>query len=143
MGYTTKFTGQISLSRQLTMSEAKALLDIHDNPDLASPGCPDSYLRWVPTDDLMGIVWDEGEKFYHYVEWMCWICDHLTNLGITANGSLVWQGEETGDTGTLTVTNSQVNVSKGAIPPKGKARPLTLDRLARLALALEKATGGK
>lgn len=141
MGYTTKFTGQINLSRPLTMGEAKKLLEIHDNPDLVAPGCPNSYLQWVPTDDLASIVWDEGEKFYHYVEWMRWLCDHLTMLEITANGSLAWSGEETGDTGTLTVIDGQVEVSKGAKPPKAKARPLTIDRLARL--ALEKATGEK
>lgn len=137
MGYTTKFTGQINLSRPLTMGEAKNLLEIREDPDLA-PGCPDSYLQWVPTDDLAGIVWDEGEKFYEYVEWMRWLCDHLTMLDVRANGILVWSGEETGDTGTLTVTDNQVEISKGAKPPKAKARPLTLDRLARM--ALEKAT---
>lgn len=36
MGYTTKFTGQINLSRPLTMGEAKKLLEIHDNPDLVA-----------------------------------------------------------------------------------------------------------
>lgn len=141
MGYTTKFTGQINLSRPLTMGEAKKLLEIHDDPDLAAPGNPASYLQWVPSDDLSSIVWDGGEKFYYYVEWMRWLCNHLTMLEIKANGSLVWSGEEAGDTGTITVTDNQVEDVMGSKVKATKVRPLTMDRLARM--ALEKATGEK
>lgn len=73
MGYTTKFKGAITLSRPLTFGEARKLLEFHDDPDIIAGQHPGSYLQWVPTESLDGIVWDGGEKFYEYTEWMQWL----------------------------------------------------------------------
>ena len=134
MGYTTRFTGAIALSRKLTFAEAKELLEIHEmDPNKAKEitGVL-SYLQWVPADTLEHIVWDMGEKFYDYIPLLKWVCRWLKDKGITADGKLFWDGEYNGDTGQLVVTNNNVLVEqdKAEFTPK----PLTLRALGEMAL---------
>lgn len=133
MGYTTRFTGAMALSRALTMQEAKTLLDFNQDPDLIQGDKPNSYLQWVPSEDLQHIVWDEGEKFYSYDEWMTWLIRHLDGIGIKVNGHLYWVGEDRTDTGEIAVIDSQMTVTpnkKAAM----KQKPLTLSKLGEMAL---------
>ena len=92
MGYTTKFTGCINLSRALTLKEAKELLEIAglDRAAVREITGTDAYLQWVPTETLDGIVWDGNEKFYGYVSLLRWLCGWLKERGIEANGELLW-----------------------------------------------------
>ena len=55
MGYTTKFTGCINLSRALTLKEAKELLEIADldRAEVREITGTDAYLQWVPTETLV------------------------------------------------------------------------------------------
>ena len=140
MGYTTEFTGAIGLGRKLTMAEAKELLEIADSGDAKAFTGINAYFQWVPANTLEHIVWDGNEKFYHYVEQLRWLCDWLHDRGISANGTLYWQGEETGDTGTLVVAENVVTENKNAKPETKTPRPLTLDELG--AIALEQVTSG-
>ncbi|MCO5338561.1 hypothetical protein [Delftia tsuruhatensis] len=133
MGYTTRFTGALALSRALTMQEAKTLLEFNQEPDLIQGDKPNSYLQWVPSEDLSHIVWDEGEKFYDYNEWMTWLIRHLDGIGIKVNGHLYWVGEDRTDTGEIAVIDSQMTVTpnkKAAM----KQKPLTLNKLGEMAL---------
>lgn len=134
MGYTTEFTGAIGLSRKLTMGEAKELLEIHDSGKAEKITGIDAYFQWVPADTLEHIVWDGEEKFYYYVEQLRWLCSWLANRQIIANGTLYWQGEETGDTGTLAVVDNLVSVNKNARPDSKSPAPLTLEMLGAMAL---------
>lgn len=136
MGYTTKFTGCINLSRKLTMTEAKELLEIADmdSQDAKAITGTDAYLQWVPTETLDGIVWDGNEKFYEYVPLMRWLCGWLQERGIQANGELLWAGESTEDRGRLIVTNNDVQTIEGPQIKVKSARPLTLRRLGEMAL---------
>lgn len=134
MGYTTEFNGAVKLSRRLTMAEAKELLEIAEGDESEKITGIDAYFQWVPADTLEHIVWDGGEKFYSYTEQLRWLCGWLLERGIQANGMLLWQGEETGDTGTITVTINEV-----VALPDGKATtntpaPLTLRGLQEMAL---------
>ncbi len=73
------------------------------------PDVPDLWCQWVPTEDRRGIVWDENEKFYHYVEWLEFIIAHfLLPWGLTLSGSVKWQGEDPQDSGTITVVSNVV-----------------------------------
>ena len=133
MGYTTRFSGALALSRALTMQEAKTMLQFNEDPDLIQGQRPSSYLQWVPSEDLQYIVWDEGEKFYSYDEWMTWLLRHLDSIGVKANGYLYWVGEDRSDTGEIAVIDSQMTVTpnkKAAIQRK----PLTLSKLGEMAL---------
>jgi hypothetical protein len=135
MGYTTDFTGSIKLSRKLTLAEAKELLEISANDKSEKITGIRAWFQWVPADTLEHIVWDGNEKFYKYVEQLQWLCDGwLAPRGITANGELYWQGEETGDTGVLSVVDNTV-VEKPNVKPPGKSpAPLSLDVLGKMAL---------
>lgn len=141
MGYTTEFTGAMKLGRKLTMTEAKELLEMADDSDVSSAATRiDAYFQWVPADTLEHIVWDGNEKFYKYVEQLQWLCDWLIQRGITASGNLYWQGEETGDTGTLVIANNVVTRHPNGKPSSETPRPLTLDELGRMALSQLAAT---
>ncbi len=135
MGYTTEFTGAIKLSRKLTMAEAKELLEIAASDKSEKITGIDAYFQWVPADTLEHIVWDGNEKFYKYEEQLRWLCcDWLDHRGITANGELYWSGEETGDTGLLSVVNSTVTAIPNSKPSGKSPRPLTLHDLGKMAL---------
>jgi hypothetical protein len=134
MGYTTKFTGAVQLGRKLTMAEAKQLLEIADSDKSEQFTAIDAYFQWVPADTLEHIVWDGNEKFYKYVEQLQWLCEWLRQRGILANGVLHWQGEETGDTGTISVVANGVFPEADAKTSTKPLRPLSLRDLQRIAL---------
>jgi len=134
MGYTTRFTGAIALSRKLTFAEAKELLEIRqmDADKTEEITGVRSYLQWVPAETLEHIVWDTGEKFYDYIPLLKWVCRWLKDKGITADGELFWEGEDVGDMGQLVVTNNNVLVEQGEA--KFTPKPLTLRLLGEMAL---------
>ena len=136
MGYTTKFTGCINLSRALTIKEAKELLEITslDRDEAREITGIEAYLQWVPTETLDGIVWDGNEKFYEYVPLLRWLCGWLKERGIKANGELLWAGEETLDRGHIVVSSNEVEVIEGERIETKSGRPLTLQKLSELAL---------
>lgn len=74
-------------------------------------GQPGLWCQWVPTEDGTGIKWDGGEKFYEYVEWLKYIIEHfLKPWGYVMNGVVSWEGEDSGDTGDIKVTDNEVKV---------------------------------
>ena len=135
MGYTTNFTGSVELSRPLTMAEAKELLELNESDDAQKSTNIDAYFQWVPSDDLKHIVWDGNEKFYKYKEQLAWLCGTwLAERQIQANGVLYWQGEETGDTGSIVVNVNCVSAYPSNKPAAKTSRPLTLRQLQEMAL---------
>lgn len=135
MGYTTKFKGALTLSRALTLGEAKQLLEFNEDPDTIEGTHPDSYMQWVPTETLDGIVWDGNEKFYNYTEWMQWLVQWLQARGIDAKGELLWSGEDAGDAGVLTVAGGVATADAGRRKGVASGKPLTLAALGEMALA--------
>jgi hypothetical protein len=70
---------------------------------------PGLWCNWVPTDDLMGIEWNGGEKFYDATEWMGYIVNKiLAPKGYICNGTIEAQGENTEDRWYLKVTDNEV-----------------------------------
>ncbi len=70
---------------------------------------PSLWLQWIPTEDRLSLEWDGNEKFYSYTEWLVYlIYKILAPNGYELNGKIVWQGEETGDVGEITVKNNKV-----------------------------------
>lgn len=77
---------------------------------------PSLWCQWIPTEDGNFIVWDGGEKFYNYVEWIDYINNWLTKRGYTLSGSVNWQGEEHDDIGLIEFTKrGKVKVLHGHI----------------------------
>lgn len=143
MGYTTKFTGHLTLSRHLTMAEAKTLLEISEEyrtieqsslASITDPAPPKGYMQWVPDESLKHIVWDQNEKFYDYEQWLKWIVAALASWGIEAAGSFKWQGESVGDIGELLVVDGHVTSYEGKVNAISPKKPMTMRRLQEMAL---------
>lgn len=136
MGYNTKFSGSLKLSRKLTLAEAKEFLEANEDPDKIKSSLVNctGYMQWVPSESLDAIVYDGNEKFYDYEHWMQWVLDRLGKMDVVANGSIVWQGETTGDTGALIVQGGVLKVKRGDVHTPDGNKPLTLARLGEIAL---------
>jgi hypothetical protein len=115
MGYTTTFKGSFKFDKEPPVSVLKELAAIADDTDTVEKQYPEpfpgNYCQWVVTKKLDGIEWDGNEKFYDYPEWLQWIINYvLAPAGIKLSGTVKFQGEESSDRGTLTVTTGQAVV---------------------------------
>lgn len=69
-------------------------------------GQPNVWCQWEPTEDRLGIAWNGTEKFYHYTEWLQYLCDHfLGPWGYVLTGEVSYQGEREKDIGTVRCTH--------------------------------------
>ncbi len=67
--------------------------------------------QWCPSPDGTSIVWDEGEKFYLYVDWLRYLIEHFFEpWGYTLNGEVKWSGQEPSDTGVIRVVSNDIEV---------------------------------
>lgn len=106
------------------MSSEKDVIDSNQPPS-TQPGL---WCKWIPNDDGTEIIWDGGEKFYDYTEWLVYLIHKILKPnGYVLNGEVTWQGEETGDVGEITVKNNVV-FSK---PWKGKKEKITPENAAK------------
>lgn len=75
---------------------------------------PSLWCQWVPTPDGKTIVWDGGEKFYNYVEWIEYLINSfLLPWGHVLDGTMEWQGEDSDDRGAIRITNNVVEIGYG------------------------------
>jgi hypothetical protein len=89
-----------------------------DVADYNSPpeGQPGLWLGWIPDGDT--IVWDGGEKFYNYVEWLEYIVEHfLKPWGYSITGQVHWQGESDDDRGTIYAKDNKIEAIEDDIKP--------------------------
>lgn len=78
----------------------------YNSPPSSQPGL---WCQWTPNDDGTAIVWDEGEKFYEYTEWLWYLVENfLKPWNYTLNGTVRWQGEDPDDKGVITVKNNEI-----------------------------------
>lgn len=90
--------------------------DVLDYGNTPPTGQPSLWCQWTPTDDGSAIVWDEGEKFYEYGEWIKYLIQHfLLPWGYVLNGSVDWKGEDSGDIGKIEITNNVVTILTGRV----------------------------
>lgn len=116
MGYTTQFSGQVSIEPPLNQAEIEYLRKFNttrrmnrgngpyfvdgsgdfgqgrdsDVVNYNSPpaGQPGLWCNWTVTDDGSEILWDEGEKFYYAAEWMEYIINHFLKPDCIASKEL-------------------------------------------------------
>ena len=70
---------------------------------------PSLWCQWVMIDGEL--QWDNGEKFYFYVEWLQYIIDNfLTVWDIKLNGNVEYWGERNDDFGTIYVRDNIIEV---------------------------------
>ncbi len=99
--------------RDWSWSDPKTNVIDYNKPPSTQPGL---WCQWVPTDDGSELVWDGGEKFYNYVEWLDYLIDKiLAPRGYVINGECKWFGEERSDFGTIIVKNNVVTTKVGKL----------------------------
>lgn len=105
MGYTTDFSGEVSINPPLNKKEIEYLQKFNqtrrmsrmngpyfvdgtgdygqgrdsDILDFNRPpeGQPGLWCNWTPTEDGTAIEWDGGEKFYNAEKWMAYLIKHF------------------------------------------------------------------
>jgi hypothetical protein len=115
VGYTTYFSGEVTIEPPLNEQETAYLLRFAESRrmlrtqgpyyadrgddwgqtgegilDYNEPpqGQPGVWCQWVPTEDGSAIRWDEGEKFYDSAEWMAYVIDTFLKPGATVQEEL-------------------------------------------------------
>lgn len=73
---------------------------------------PGLWCGWTVNSN--SLFWDGGEKFYSYIEWLKYLINKFfIPWGITLNGEIEWEGEESSDFGKIVVTDNEVTVLTG------------------------------
>ncbi len=117
----TDFYGSFVLNRPLA-PEHQAILEEfaeeeHDRMSIDGKP-PTTYCQWKPTEDGAGLEWDGVEKFYYYSEWLEYLIAHfLKPWDYTLNGIVRYNGWTEGVTGTISVTNNEVVVTRRDVDP--------------------------
>lgn len=88
----------------------------YNSPPSTQPGL---WCQWEVNEDGE-LAWDEGEKFYNYVEWLEYlIANMLSPWGYKLNGQVRWKGEDSDDAGTITVTDNLVDAKHASYSDVG------------------------
>jgi hypothetical protein len=91
-------------------SNDTSVLDLNKPPS----GQPGLWCQWMPNDTNNAIIWDGGEKFYKYVDWLSYLIKHFLNpWGYKLYGRVAWQGEDPEDKGFIYVDDNQVDIVCG------------------------------
>lgn len=73
---------------------------------------PGLWCQWIIEGNEL--IWDGGEKFYNYEEWLNYLIENFFDpLGYELNGDIEWQGEAGDDFGTIHVVNNVVTMQYG------------------------------
>jgi hypothetical protein len=116
MGYSTDFEGKLDFSRVLTLAEKLELDEISETDWRHDGKKPGYFCQWQSNKTGTALIWDGGEKFYDYIEWLNWLIDNFfAPKHIKLTGSILWIGESKGDLGKISVKNNVVTIKKGKI----------------------------
>jgi hypothetical protein len=139
VGYTTRFSGGISVSPPITLHEAEVILRTADGreTELKVAGRlynVTSYLQWVPDKSLKYLVWNEGEKFYEYDAWLQIVIKYLKDNDPSRkfSGSMSWAGENVTDTGVVQIIDGLAVFTRAYPSLPDVDEPLSWDDLADL-----------
>lgn len=103
-------------STELGQEREDSIVDFN-RPPSTQPGL---WCQWTPTEDKQGLVWDEGEKFYDYVEWMEYLIEKILKpRGYVVNGQVTWQGEDSDDKGMIDIRANVVHRREAIITYEG------------------------
>lgn len=79
------------------------------------PPCdqPGLWCQWKLDIEQKKLVWDYGEKFYYYVEWLKYLIDNVFKLNnIELNGIMCYKGEDFDDMGCIKICKNIITVTK-------------------------------
>lgn len=84
------------------------------NGNYPGGGCPGLWCQWIVYEDML--MWDGGEKFYEYEEWLKYLIDNFIEpSGYLLNGEVEWRGEDSDDIGTIVVVNNRIEMKYGVL----------------------------
>ncbi len=73
---------------------------------------PSLWLQWIineSEDDTYVLEWDEGEKFYSYIEWLEYLIEKIFKPNnVLISGTVEFRGEDWTDIGTITIKDYEV-----------------------------------
>lgn len=102
----------VGSTRDYGQGRTPDVIDYNSPPE----GQPSLWCQWVPNESGTAIVWDDGENFYSYVEWIQYLIDHfLEPWGYVVNGAVEWVGEDHDDLGRILVTANAVEAQEGKV----------------------------
>lgn len=79
----------------------------YNKPPQTQPGL---WCQWIINDEDK-LVWDGGEKFYNYIEWLQYLIDNFFKpFDYVLNGEMKWQGDDSDDVGKIIIKNNEVIV---------------------------------
>ena len=108
------FNGELGLYGEYLAVEDKfndeSIVDY--NSSCPQPGL---WCQWIINDNDE-LVWDEGEKFYNYVDWLNYLISHFFRpSGYILNGAVDYQGEDPSDFGRIVVVDNEVMLKEGEV----------------------------
>jgi hypothetical protein len=88
----------------------------HNRPPITQPGL---WCQWKLQDDNITIAWDNGEKFYDYIDWIKYIIERILKpRKYKLNGIVEWHGESWDAFGMIIIKNNKVTIKNGRITYK-------------------------
>lgn len=91
-----------------------ALQHIEHSPDIINYNepygtQPGLWCQWIVLEQ--SLIWDGGEKFYNYREWLEYlIAEFFIPWGYALNGQITFQGEDRDDCGYIRVQNNILDI---------------------------------
>jgi hypothetical protein len=77
---------------------------------------PGLWCSWEIEAEGEKLVWNGGEKFYDYINWLRYLIDRFfSKWGVLLNGEIHWTGEDSNDQGKIKVKNNVVKVARAVI----------------------------
>jgi len=99
------------VSKNYGQDNDTSIIDYNGFKDAVHPGL---WCQWV-IDDNNQLVWDGGEKFYNYVEWLEYLIKNFfAPNGYVLNGTVDFEGEDSDDFGEIVVKNNEVDIKYGS-----------------------------
>lgn len=86
------------------------------NYALGPTQAPGYWCNWHPAKDGTLLEWNQGEKFYDYIEWIQFLIKHFFEpWGRKLNGTVSWYGEDREDAGRIIITNNKIRLEYGQL----------------------------
>lgn len=111
------FFGDLGVNGEYFAPESKSYGQEYDDSIIDYNGYkrsvqPGLWCQWIIEGNEL--VWDEGEKFYNYIEWLKYLIENFFEpLGYKLNGTITWDGEDSDDFGVINVTDNVVDIQYG------------------------------
>jgi hypothetical protein len=93
--------------RNFGQTRDSSIIDYNDSQQ------PGLWCQWIIVEDngQQYLEWDEGEKFYNYIDWLKYLNKHFFKpWKIKLNGKIMWDGEERGDIGKIVVKDGNIEI---------------------------------